>query len=294
MHTTENAKEILSTVQETLDSITVALFENLINATQEQSSVITKLHNRVLFLENKVSELERYSSKDCPIINNLPLLNGDYTKGVLALFTDVLAVEVTAYDLRAVHPLGVVSENKPCTVITKFVFFEIKNRIRGRKNILKNYVNPANKRPVFLNERLTQRDLELKNYAKSLGMYTTTFNSAPQVLVPNGEYQRHTLVDFKDADDIFQKKKPLFFKQQMTASMFNMDNKDAKLKLQNSKDERKREQTPRTAETMNLAEKLKQLMDDRDGLVNFIDSLQKDLLVPKMMNNKETEGMETN
>ena len=299
MHTTENAKEILSTVQETLDSKTVALFENLINAIQEQSSVITILHNRVLFLENKVNELERYSSKDCLIINNLPLLNGDYTKDVLALFNDVLGVEVTAYDLKAVHPLGVVSKNKPCTVITKFVYFDIKNRIWGRKKFLKNYVNPANKRPVFLNERLTQRDLELKDYAKGLGMYTTTFNSAPQVLVPNanGGYQRHTLVDFKDADDIFQKKKPLLFKQQMTGrnpSMFNMDNKDANLKLQNNKDKRQREQTPRTAETMNIAEKLKQLMDDRDGLVNFIESLQKDSPVPKMMNNKETEGMETN
>ena len=96
MHTTENAKQILSTVQETLDSKTVALVENLINAIQEQSSVITKLHNRVLFLEKKVNELDIYSSKDCLIINNLPLLNVDYTKDVLALFNDVLGLEVTA------------------------------------------------------------------------------------------------------------------------------------------------------------------------------------------------------
>ena len=77
-------------------------------------------------------------------------------------------------------------------------------------------------------------------------------------------------------------------------SMFNMDNKDANLKLQNSKDKRQREQTPRTAETVNIVEELKQLMDDRDGLVNFIESLQKDSPVSKMINNKETEGMETN
>ena len=133
MHTTENAKEILSTVQETLDSKTVALFESLFNAIQEQSSVITKLNNRVLLPENKVKELGRYSSKDCLIINNLPSLNGHYTKDVLALFNDVLGVEVTAYDLKAVHPLGVVSKNKPCTVITKFVYFDNKTRIWGRK-----------------------------------------------------------------------------------------------------------------------------------------------------------------
>ena len=35
-------------------------------------------------------------------------------------------------------------------------------------------------------------------------------------------------------------------------------------------------------------------MDDRDGLVNFIESLQKDSPVSKMINNKETESMETN
>ena len=159
-------------------------------------------------------------------------------------------------------------------------------------------MNPPNKRRVFLNERLTQRDLELKDYAKGLGMYTTSYNSAPQVLVPNtnGGYQTHTLGDFKDAHDLFQKK-PLLFKQQMTGQnppMFNIDNKDANLKLQNSKDKRQREQTPSNAETMNIFEKMKHLMDDRDGLVNFIKSLQKDSPVPKMMKNKKSEGMEIN
>ena len=134
-------------------------------------------------------------------------------------------------------------------------------------------MNPADKRPVFLNERLTQRDLDLKDYAKALGMYTTTYISEPHFLVPNtnGGYQRHTSIDFKDADDIFQKKKHFLFKQQMTGgnpSMFNMHNKDANFKLQNIKDKRQREQTPRTAETLNIVEKLEQLMDDKDGLVN--------------------------
>ena len=130
-----NAQEILDSVKETLDTKTADLFQCLIAAFGEQSMVIKELQNRVSFLENKVNELERYSSKDCIIIHNLPLMEGSFTDDVLSLFNNVLGVEVNSFDLKAVHPLGVVSNNKPCTVIAKFVYFDLKNRV-DEKDVL--------------------------------------------------------------------------------------------------------------------------------------------------------------
>ena len=93
-----------------------------------------ELQNRVSFLENKINEKERYSLKDCTIIHNLPLLEGSFTRDLLSLFSNVLVVEVNSYDLKAFHPLGVVCNNKLCSVIAKFVFFYLKTEYGDVRN----------------------------------------------------------------------------------------------------------------------------------------------------------------
>ena len=119
-----------------------------------------------------------------------------------------MGVEVNSYDLKACHPLGPVSQNQKCVVIAKFVNFDIKNRIYGRKKLIKDFLHPVNKQPVYITERLTQRDSELLDYSQGLGMYIGTYNCAPQVFVSkaDGGLQRHNLVDMKGADQIFKKK----------------------------------------------------------------------------------------
>ena len=56
--------------------------------------------------------MERYSSKYCVILQNLPLSSGNLTQDVLAFFNDVMGVEVNSYDLKACYPLGPVSRNQ--------------------------------------------------------------------------------------------------------------------------------------------------------------------------------------
>ena len=142
-----------------------------------KKQLIDGLQNRVHFLENKVNEMERYSSKDCVILQNLPLRSGNLTQDVLAFFDEVMGVEVNSYNLKAYHPLGRVSQNQKFVVIMKFVYFDIKkNRIYSRKKLLKNFLHPVNKQPVYITERLTQRDSELLDCSHGLGMYTITYN----------------------------------------------------------------------------------------------------------------------
>ena len=75
------------TVKDSLDSKTKDLFESLVIYLQGKDSEIRNLSNRVNYLEVKVNELERYSSKDCVIIQNLPMLHGNIIRDVLGYST---------------------------------------------------------------------------------------------------------------------------------------------------------------------------------------------------------------
>ena len=129
------------TVKDSLDSKTKDLFERLVICLQGKDSEIRNLSNRVNYLEVKVNELERYSSKDCVIIQNLPMLHGNIIRDVLDLFNNILGLDVSDYDLKACHPLGIASRNQKTSVIVKFMYFETKNRVYGRKKFLKNVLS---------------------------------------------------------------------------------------------------------------------------------------------------------
>ena len=140
--------EIKDTVN--IDPKLKGLLQGLIENVKGKDDIIVELQNRVHFLENKVNEMERYSSKDCFILQNLPLRSGNFTQDVLTFFNEVMGVEANSYDLKACHPLhGPVSQNQKCVVIVKFVYFDIKNRIYGRKKLLKDFLHPVNKQPVL-------------------------------------------------------------------------------------------------------------------------------------------------
>ena len=185
--------EIKDTVN--IDPILKGLLQGLIENVKGKDNIIVELQNRVHFLEKKNNEMERYSSKDCIILQNLPLRSGNFTQDFLTFFNEVMGVEVNSYDLKACHPLSPVSQNQKCMVIVKFVYFDIKNRIYGRKKLLKVFLHPVNKQPVYITERLTQRDSELLDYSRGLGMYTVTYNCAPQIFVSkaDGGFPRHNL-----------------------------------------------------------------------------------------------------
>ena len=62
------------------------LLQGLNETVKDKDDIIVGLQNQVHFLENKVNEMERYSSKDCFILQNLPLRSGNFTQNVLAFF----------------------------------------------------------------------------------------------------------------------------------------------------------------------------------------------------------------
>ena len=167
---------------------------------------ITKLKEDVSYLSKKINEQERYNSKNCLIITNLPLVSGDsYFKDVVTFLRDYLGIMINETDLQACHPLGsLTNRNKPPNVIVRFLHFFTKDRVWARKYQLKGKINPLNGSPIYLRERLTKVDSELMDYARGLGCVTTSLNSAPQIMVKfNGGKKAHTIVDYKDVDELY-------------------------------------------------------------------------------------------
>ena len=203
---------------------------------------------------------------------------------------------MNSYVLKACHFLGLVSQNQKCVVIVKFVYFDIKNRIYGRKMLLKEFLHPVNRQPVYITERLTQRDSELFDYSRGLRMYTVTFNCAPQIFVSkaNGGFQRHNLVDMKDADQIFKNKNPM-----ITRQAINVRNQNPR-GVQNNQNnfsrppivavrKRDREITPNNVERSQLVDELYSRLPDPVKLVQFLESLQRDSPQSKFVNNGNTK-----
>ena len=120
-----------------------------------------------------MNDIERYSSKDCIIINNLPLVHvTDYWEDVLTFFSNYLNIKVERDSIVACHPLGPIhNPSQPPAFIVKFVYFDVKENM-GKKTFPEKSANPTNAKPIFLNERLTKRDADLMDYLKGLGLKT--------------------------------------------------------------------------------------------------------------------------
>ena len=109
-----NLNALFDEIQDTenIDPKLKDLLQGLIENVNTKDDIIVGLQSRVHFLEKRVNEMERYSSKDCVILQNLPLGSGNLTQDVLAFFNDVMGVEVNSYDLKVCYHLGPVSRNQ--------------------------------------------------------------------------------------------------------------------------------------------------------------------------------------
>ena len=88
------------------------LLSMIITNMEEKDRKIASLEEHVNILSKKVNEIEeieRYSSKDCFIINNLPLMS-NYWVDVLGFFHAALNIKVDRDQIVACHPLGPIKD----------------------------------------------------------------------------------------------------------------------------------------------------------------------------------------
>ena len=130
--------DIESDIQKLQDPETKKIFSSMYTMIEEKDKVIHSLQNRVTDLELRMSEQERYSSKDCLIFNNAPITQDGNLWNQMASF------------------------------INDFMYL--------RRPMLAYKKNPLKQGPIFVSERLPKHDLEVKRYATEKGLITTTRN----------------------------------------------------------------------------------------------------------------------
>ena len=176
----------------------------------EKEGEIISLRNRVTDLEQRVSEQEIYTSKDCIIIENMPHLNMNLhlQEQVCLFFEKYLGFTTNAYNIKACHYLSRWrNERYPPAIIVKFLYFDEKNELYGRKSWLAGKKHPVNTKPIFMKERLPRCQKEIFEHAKQEGLITSTYNCKVKVFTKTEDNQfRSVVVNSKKAvDDIKEK-----------------------------------------------------------------------------------------
>ena len=177
--TAEKVKTILDSAS--LDPIVKELFQLLIEENQEPTKSVIQLQSSAQQFSIETNELERHNSKDSVIFNNLPLgITGTFIGDVSHFCSKVLSISVTENDLKACHPLYSGQDfDRPPPIISKSIRFDKKNSLWNRKPLLRNFVNPCNNKPVYINKRLSKNDSGLKIEVESRDMIVSTWNSTP-------------------------------------------------------------------------------------------------------------------
>ena len=119
------------------------------------------------YLRSKINEVERCSSKDTLIFRNLQFVsNVNVTTDEVNFINEVFHVDYCEADLVAFHELGKLGDpREPPAIIAKFIYFNQKSCIWGRKKLLGEYKNQLNNRSVFIYGRLIKTDKGLLDYA---------------------------------------------------------------------------------------------------------------------------------
>ena len=122
-------------------------------------------------------------------------------------------------------------------------------------------------------------------------MYTVTYKCAPRVFVSkaDGGFQRHNLVDMKDANQIFKNRNPMMARQANRVRNQNprvvQNNHNISRPLNVSVRKRDREITPNNVEINQLIDELYSRLSDPIKFVQFVESLQRDSPQSKLVNN---------
>ena len=142
-----------------------------------------------------------------------------------------------------------------------------------------------NKKPVFMYERLTKQASDLLDYARGLGMRTTSKNSQPQVLIKTKNLVRpHNLLNEKDADEVFESGNAVVQQQQFVIAKTPVAFQRVTSNLRICKP---KTQSPQNNDCLKVCSKLKELRQQSDakGLNDFIAGISDDSPPKKMVDN---------
>ena len=118
-------KDMYSSMLEKISDTNVRqIFDKLLTDLGKKDEIILDLENKVDDLEQRVSAQERYSSKDCLILENLPIVKNQVplSHQVCDFLAQFLQYKTSPSNFKACHLLGTWKNiNYPPAVIVKFL-----------------------------------------------------------------------------------------------------------------------------------------------------------------------------
>ena len=117
-----NIEQALSEVK---DSSTTQLIEFLLSENNKKSRETISLKNDLCALEQRITRQERYSSKDCLILENLPWDGREFLPTFICRFlSEYMKFFTNPGNFRARHVLGRGQKNTPPAIIVKIFIFK--------------------------------------------------------------------------------------------------------------------------------------------------------------------------
>ena len=108
--------------------------EFLLQQNAAKTKEIIQLLNKVCSLEQRYTLQARYSSKDSLFLENLPLDGKQSLPEIVTSFLgEYITFQTNPGNFKACHVLGRGQLNYPPAIIVKFIYFQEKNEIYGRK-----------------------------------------------------------------------------------------------------------------------------------------------------------------
>ena len=145
---------------------------------------INELENEVTDSKKRVQLQEPYSSKDCLIFYNFPVNTSSPTSSehMCEAIKRYFEFSLEPTDFKACNVLPA-KHGKNVPINIKFIYFADKDEIFNRRKQLAGCKKLG--KALYVSERLSKSDVEIKQKCNELGLITTTKNSAVKVFFKN-------------------------------------------------------------------------------------------------------------
>ena len=159
------------------------MYEELKEGNQQTAKKVRDVFDFCDYLDERLRNQERYTSKDCVILQNPPFDARDEAKLcqiILNFFKDQLKVkDIVDKSLKAYHILPnrrEVSGGLMPTVIVKFVYFKDKDEVFKNRRKLRDFKNPINNKNTYIMERLPAVEHDIRAEADKRNYVVSTRN----------------------------------------------------------------------------------------------------------------------
>ena len=123
---------------------------------------------------------------------------GSFINNTVEFINQVIKVAIAPADMKACHPLGPINFEGQTAVIAKLIYFDQKEKIAAEK-LFEIYCHPTNKKPVYISERHSKFDVQLKEAAETECISVSMKKSAPIVHVDQEDIRtQHVINSFED------------------------------------------------------------------------------------------------